>query len=537
MRILYCAIDQTVPGTDGGIRPRDGGGRRARGARPRGARARDAGPGRLSRTGRRRTGSRCRRRSGRKELRWARCRRRARDRARRCSPTSSSSGTTTSAARGSRRGGRVGAPAVLEVNAPVIDYPGSPKQRLDRALIVEPMRRWRERICAQRRSDRHAERRHPAAAARRPSKIVELEWGADTDRFHPGATGGRAVRAARRHGRGLRRRVPPLARRDAPGARDARAACARATRRRRRCSSATARNCRAVREAAAGLDGVVFTGAVPHDAMPACLAAADIGVAPFDVGAHRAAGARLLLVAAEDLRVHGRRAAGRRAGIPRLAALVERRTRGPAVRPAADPRAAWPPRWSGCADPRTLRQRLGARRRATRVRPRLQLGRRTAARSSAATQAALQRPDRALTRERPHRHRRVSARLRRQRLEHVRARARPPARGHARHRRAAAAGHAARASRETAYDGFRVLRVRRVPRRRCRTSATTSRTSGCTRARRLPRRRSSRASGSTSCTAQHVLTCRARRSTRPARAGIPSSARCATTGRSATGPI
>ena len=42
-----------------------------------------------------------------------------------------------------------------------------------------------------------------------------------------------------------------------------------------------------VREAAAGLDGVVFTGALPHEQMPACLAACDIGVAPFDAGAHR----------------------------------------------------------------------------------------------------------------------------------------------------------------------------------------------------------------------------------------------------------
>jgi glycosyltransferase involved in cell wall biosynthesis len=34
------------------------------------------------------------------------------------------------------------------------------------------------------------------------------------------------------------------------------------------------------------LDNVVFTGAVAHERMPAYLAAADIGVAPFDVGAH-----------------------------------------------------------------------------------------------------------------------------------------------------------------------------------------------------------------------------------------------------------
>jgi glycosyltransferase involved in cell wall biosynthesis len=42
----------------------------------------------------------------------------------------------------------------------------------------------------------------------------------------------------------------------------------------------------AARAAAAGTDRVIFTGAVSHDRMPACLAAADIGVAPFDVGAH-----------------------------------------------------------------------------------------------------------------------------------------------------------------------------------------------------------------------------------------------------------
>jgi alpha-maltose-1-phosphate synthase len=42
-----------------------------------------------------------------------------------------------------------------------------------------------------------------------------------------------------------------------------------------------------VREAAAGLPNAIFTGALPHDAMPACLAAADIGVAPFDTTAHR----------------------------------------------------------------------------------------------------------------------------------------------------------------------------------------------------------------------------------------------------------
>ena len=50
--------------------------------------------------------------------------------------------------RGTARGGGAGIPYVLEVNAPIVDYAKSPKQKLDRALLVEPMRRWRDRLCA-----------------------------------------------------------------------------------------------------------------------------------------------------------------------------------------------------------------------------------------------------------------------------------------------------------------------------------------------------------------------------------------------------
>lgn len=178
----------------------------------------------------------------------------------------------------------VGALAVLEVNAPVIDYPGSGKRLLDRALILEPMRRWRERIC------RHSDLIVTPAAGILPgdtprSKILEIEWGADTDRFRPGAVGEvpftrpaetvvvfagafrrwhgtihivTAIRELRARGRGDIGVVfigdgPELSR---------------------------------VREAAAGLDGVVFAGALPHDRLPACLSACDIGVAPFDPDTH-----------------------------------------------------------------------------------------------------------------------------------------------------------------------------------------------------------------------------------------------------------
>jgi glycosyltransferase involved in cell wall biosynthesis len=186
---------------------------------------------------------------------------------------------------GMRAAKAVGALAVLEVNAPVIDYPGSPKAWLDKALVVEPMRRWRDRQC------RMADLLVTPTAEVLPAfvpreRIVEIEWGADTDRFVPGADGPvpftkrpgavvavfagafrawhgaitlvRAIRQLRAEGRAGVDAVligdgPELARTQAE---------------------------------AAGLDGVTFTGAVPHDRMPACLAAADIGVAPFDVAAH-----------------------------------------------------------------------------------------------------------------------------------------------------------------------------------------------------------------------------------------------------------
>jgi glycosyltransferase involved in cell wall biosynthesis len=115
---------------------------------------------------------------------------------------------------------------------------------------------------------------------------VEIEWGADTDRFRPDAAGAvpfprrpgttlavfagafrawhgaiglvRAIRALRDRGR---RDVDAVLIGDGPGLPRARGE-------------------------AAGIDGITFTGALPHAQMPACLAAADIGVAPFDTAAH-----------------------------------------------------------------------------------------------------------------------------------------------------------------------------------------------------------------------------------------------------------
>ncbi len=175
---------------------------------------------------------------------------------------------------------------VLEVNAPVIDYPGSNKRLIDRALVIEPMRRWRERICA--RSDLIVT---PSAAILPPrtpaKKILELEWGADTDRFRPGIAGPipftrpaatvAVFAGAFRNWHGAVNLAVALRELQARGRRDIGAVFI-----------GEGPELSRVRQAVEGLDGVVFTGALPHAQMPACLAACDIGVAPFDIRAHRA---------------------------------------------------------------------------------------------------------------------------------------------------------------------------------------------------------------------------------------------------------
>jgi glycosyltransferase involved in cell wall biosynthesis len=180
---------------------------------------------------------------------------------------------------------RIGIPAVLEVNAPIIDPPGSTKRAIDRAVLVEPMRRWRDRLC------RHTRLFVTPSADILPAwidrrTVLEIEWGADVDRFRPDAAG------------------------DPPYTQDnARVVCAfagafRAWHGAEQLSAALARLHAAgdhrfggvflgdgperanAERAAAGVPGVQFTGKIAHDRMPAALAHAHIGVAPFDPARH-----------------------------------------------------------------------------------------------------------------------------------------------------------------------------------------------------------------------------------------------------------
>jgi glycosyltransferase involved in cell wall biosynthesis len=182
----------------------------------------------------------------------------------------------------------VGARTVLEVNAPVVDYPGSTKRAVDRLLIVEPMRRWREWQC--RTADLIVTTDRRILPADTPaSKIVETEWGADTARFRPGAPG--AVPYARDPGdlvavfagafrawHGVAHLIEAMARLERT------ASPWRAV----LIGDGPERSALAARASALGLARVHFIGALPYAAMPPALAGADAGLAPFDPDAHAA---------------------------------------------------------------------------------------------------------------------------------------------------------------------------------------------------------------------------------------------------------
>ena len=119
-----------------------------------------------------------------------------------------------------------------------------------------------------------------------PSRILEIEWGADTVRFHPGATGPLpftrdphrtlcVFAGAFRAWHGVAHFAAALARLQQAGDTRFGAVFIGDGPERAR-----------VFDIAGRLPGVTFTGAVPHSLLPACLAAADIGVAPFDPSAH-----------------------------------------------------------------------------------------------------------------------------------------------------------------------------------------------------------------------------------------------------------
>jgi alpha-maltose-1-phosphate synthase len=175
---------------------------------------------------------------------------------------------------------------VLEVNAPIVDHEGSRKALVDRALVVQPMKHWRTWQVE------HADLIVTPTAAILPSdvpptRIVELEWGADTERFRRDVAAPLWTRepdtivcmfaGAFRAWHGAIQLVDAIHLLHARGLITFRAVLV---------GDGPERS--AAERAADGSPAIVFAGSVPHARMPAALASADIGVAPFDVARHSA---------------------------------------------------------------------------------------------------------------------------------------------------------------------------------------------------------------------------------------------------------
>jgi glycosyltransferase involved in cell wall biosynthesis len=167
----------------------------------------------------------------------------------------------------------------------VVDHPGSRKALLDRVLIAQPMRRWRDHLCGL--ADVIVSPSAAILPATVPRERVQvLEWGADTERFAP-ASGGTPTFArpeaklvavfagAFRSWHGAIHLVEAIKTLRTRGREDIGAVFV-----------GDGPELPRVKQAAAGIRGILFTGAVPHDRMPSVLASADVGVAPFDLGAH-----------------------------------------------------------------------------------------------------------------------------------------------------------------------------------------------------------------------------------------------------------
>jgi glycosyltransferase involved in cell wall biosynthesis len=181
----------------------------------------------------------------------------------------------------------VRATVVLEVNARVADFPGSWKQKLDRALLVEPLRRWRDWQCAQ--ADLIITPSEKIIPPHVPSdRMLCTDCGADIDAFHPGAAGdvpftkepGETIvifSGSFRAWHGAVHLVEAIRRLRARGRKDIKAVLI-----------GSGPELASVRKAASRVEGVAVLDPVPHAKLPPIVAAADVGAAPFDVSVHPA---------------------------------------------------------------------------------------------------------------------------------------------------------------------------------------------------------------------------------------------------------
>jgi glycosyltransferase involved in cell wall biosynthesis len=171
-----------------------------------------------------------------------------------------------------------GLPSLLEINAPVVDHPGSLKARLDALTIVRPMRRYRDYLCA------HASALvSPLLAivpARDQEKTQIVTWGANVDAFRPDRRSD-ALRAAWGVPKGGVVVVFSSSFRPWHGAHVLEAAARRLREREDIFFLFVGPDGNDNDRADLGLRGKRL-GPLPYERMPETIASADIGVAPYD---------------------------------------------------------------------------------------------------------------------------------------------------------------------------------------------------------------------------------------------------------------
>lgn len=192
---------------------------------------------------------------------------------------------------------RLDIPAVLEVNALIVDPPGQLKRRLD-DLLGGPLRRWAIQQC--RWAGRIVTPLHSTVPPEIPrQRIVEIPWGANTARFRPEVRAERAAEISALRGRlGL----PPQARvvvflgsfRPWHGALEFVEAGVLLAARREEAhfllvGEGPQRPAAEARCRGSGLGARFhFTGSVRYEDVPLYLALAEVGAAPFQTCHHAA---------------------------------------------------------------------------------------------------------------------------------------------------------------------------------------------------------------------------------------------------------
>jgi glycosyltransferase involved in cell wall biosynthesis len=175
---------------------------------------------------------------------------------------------------------RRGIPSLLEVNAPIVDHAGSIKAALDAALLVRPLRRYREWLCREARALVAPIPEIVPAFAR--DKTVTVTWGANVEAFAPSR---RNLATRRSLGIPEAAIVVLFAGSFRPwhGVHVFEAAAARLTGRTDLFFLLVGGE---TRGAGRGYRGLRL-GAQPYERMPEIVAAGDIGVAPYDTARQR----------------------------------------------------------------------------------------------------------------------------------------------------------------------------------------------------------------------------------------------------------